>query len=167
MQSELTRLQQAVDHNRSIYNTFLGSQTSTQIRESVMNTELGASVVIVEAAARPIDPVEPDPMKIMILALVFGLTMGGSGLLLNEFSDSSFRSVEEVERELGLKVLGTVPRFEHETRWYEDKSRKRIVLWAATSVVIVAVALSGFYFYGQSMRNQMIDLKLSRTTSQQ
>jgi uncharacterized protein involved in exopolysaccharide biosynthesis len=164
MESELARLRQEVEHNRSVYNTFQSAQTTTQISEAAQDTELGASVFLVEAATRPLAPVRPDRMKILVLAFLFGAAIGASGLLLTEFTDSSFRSVDEIEKQLGLKVLGTVPRFE-KTKWFHDSARKRAVVWTATSLVFLGVALAGFYFYGKSAREQMIDLNLNESAT--
>lgn len=161
-ESELTRLRADVEADRALYNQFRSSKTSTQISEAVQSTDLGSSIVIIEKAARPFVPVRPNTMKILALAVLFGLTIGVGGLLFTEFSDTSYRTVEEVEKQLGLKVLGTIPRFEHDTRWYHDTSRKKVLVWAATTMVVIAVSLFGFYFYGKSSREQMIDVNITR-----
>ena len=61
-------------------------------------------------------------------------------------------------------MLGTIPRFE-KTKWFHDSARKRAVVWTATSVVFLGVALAGFYFYGKSAREQMIDLNLNEQST--
>ncbi|MDH3197920.1 MAG: hypothetical protein OEO21_06740 [Candidatus Krumholzibacteria bacterium] len=164
MNAELERLRQEVEQNRTLYNTFLSSRTSTQISEAVESTDLGASIVVVEAAGKPLFPVRPNKAKILVMAVVLGLMVGGSGLLITEFTDTSFRSVDEVERELGMKVLGTVPRFEKGGKFTAEGSRRRAAAWIVVSVVVIAGSLIGFYLYGKSSRAQMIDLDLGRTT---
>ncbi len=163
MDTELVRLRTEVENNRTVYNTFESARRNTQISEAAQNSSLGANIVLVEAASRPLKPVRPDKIKILILAFVFGAAVGGAGLLVTEFTDSSFRSVEEVERQLGLKVLGTVPRFD-KTRWFHDSSRKRVLVWTTTVVVLVGIAISAFYFYGKSMKEQMLDIDLSNAS---
>lgn len=162
METELARLRQEVATNRDVYDTFASAARTTQISRDAANTNLGATVLLVEKASKPLAPVRPDRVKILLLAFVLGITVGSAGLLLTEFTDSSFRSVEDVEKRLGLKVLGTVPRFD-KTRWTHDNARKRTVIWSVTAVVLLGVALSAFYFYGKSTREQLIDLDLSRT----
>lgn len=162
-ESELARLRADVEADRALYNQFRSSKTSTQISEAVQSTDLGASITVVEKAARPLKPVRPNKMKILALAVLFGLSLGAGGLLFTEFSDSSFRSVEEVEKQLGLKVLGTVPRFESDARWRQETSVKRTVVWATAFVVVVAVSLFAFYFYGKSSKEQMIDVNVTHT----
>lgn len=166
MDTELTRLKQEVEQNRALYNTFRSTQTSTQISEAAQSTELGAAVTLVEAASRPLEPVRPNKVKILALAFLLGSSIGGAGLLLTEFSDASFRSVEDVEKQLGLKVLGTVPRFE-KTRWFHDSARKRVVIWTVTCLVVTSAALAGFYFFGKSSREQWIELDLDSSAATQ
>ncbi len=166
METERARLRQEVEENRGLYNTFRSTQTSTQISEAAQTTELGAAVVLVESASKPLEPVRPNKVKILALAFILGCGIGGAGLLLTEFSDTSFRSVEDVEKLMGLKVLGTVPRFER-TRWYHDSARKRAMIWSMVCVVATGAALAGFYFYGKSMREQWIDLDLSNAAQAQ
>lgn len=166
LDAELARLRQEVESNRSLYNTFRSTQTNTQISEAAQSTDIGATVVLVESASKPLEPVRPNKVKILALAFVLGSAIGGAGLLLTEFSDASFRSVEDVEKHLGLKVLGTVPRFE-KTRWFHDSARKRAIIWTITIVTVTAAALGGFYFFGKSVREQMIDLDVSSPTTQE
>jgi uncharacterized protein involved in exopolysaccharide biosynthesis len=161
MDTELARLRQEVEHNRGVYNTFRSTQTSTQISEAAQSTDLGATVTLVESASKPLEPVRPDKVKILVLAFLLGSAIGGAGLLLTEFSDTSFRSVEDVEKQLGLKVLGTVPRFE-KTRWFHDSARKRTIIWTITCVVVTAAALLGFYLFGKSTRAELIDLDIKK-----
>lgn len=161
MDTELARLRQEVEHNRELYNTFRTTQTSTQISEAAQSTELGATVTLVEPASKPLEPVRPDKVKILVLAFLLGASIGGAGLLLTEFSDTSFRSLEDVEKQLGLKVLGTVPRFE-KTRWFHDSTRKRTIIWTATCVTVTAAALLGFYLFGRTTRQALIDFDLKK-----
>lgn len=166
METELARLRQEVEENRQVYNTFRGTQRSAQISEAAQSTEIGAGVTLVEGASKPLEPVRPNKVKILALAFFLGSAIGGAGLLLTEFSDASFRSVEDVEKQLGLKVLGTIPRFE-KTRWFHDSARKRAIIWTVVCVVATAAALSGFYFFGKSTREQLIELDLSKAAATQ
>ena len=164
MEAELARLKQEVEANRTLYNTFQSSRTSTQISEAVQGTELGETIRVVEAATRPLEPVRPNRIKILALALM-GLAIGAGALLLLEFSDSSFRSVEEVERELGLRVLGTIPRLEDTPRWTPEGARRRGVVWLLVALVLAGAAVAGFWFYGNGARSAMIEIDVSRASA--
>jgi uncharacterized protein involved in exopolysaccharide biosynthesis len=162
-ESELARLQTEVDSDRELYNRFKNSKTSTQISEAVQSTALGESVIVLEEARRPLAPVRPNKLKIIIMAVAFGLTLGVGGVLVTEVSDSSYRSVDEIENQLGLKVLGTVPRFESSKVWYDQSRFKRTFAWVTVSVLVVAVSLMGFYFYGKSSKENMINVNVTQT----
>ena len=164
METERARLRQEVESNRGLYQTFRATQNQTQISEAAQSTELGAGVALVEGASKPLEPVRPNKVKILALAFFLGSAIGGAGLLLTEFSDASFRSVEDVEKLLGLKVLGTLPRFE-KTRWFHDSARKRAVIWTTVCVVATGAALAGFYFFGKTTREQLIELDVSRAAA--
>ena len=103
-------------------------------------------------------------MKILVLSFLFGLTVGGAGLLVTEFTDLSFRSVEEVERTLGVRVLGTVPRVGN-TRWAHDSARRRNLIWVGVSVGVLLVSIGTFYYVGKSRREALIDLHVARPPS--
>lgn len=159
--TELQRLKDEVDRNRTLYNQFKETKNNANISvDAINNPTLGTTVLVVEAPARPVAPVRPDKIKILVLCFLFGATVGAAGLLLTEFTDSSYRRVDEVEKQLGLRVLGTIPRVGN-TRWVSESSRKRTVVWVTVCVTFVCVFISAFYFYGKSSRDHMIDLNPS------
>jgi len=64
---------------------------------------------VVDEAKPPIMPYKPKLMLNALLALVLGL-LGGIGLaFLRERLDDTFKQPEEVEKLLGLPVLGIIP----------------------------------------------------------
>jgi uncharacterized protein involved in exopolysaccharide biosynthesis len=162
-ESELSRLRTEVAADRDLYNQFKNSKTTTQISEAVQSTALGESVTILESARRPLAPVRPNKLKIIIMAVAFGLSLGVGGVLVTEMSDSSYRSVDDIEKQLGLKVLGTVPRFEGSKVWYDQHRFKRTFAWVTLSVLVVAVSLMGFYFYGKSSKENMINVNVTQS----
>ena len=162
-ETELSRLRGQVERDRELFNTFERAKVDAGIGREMSQTELAAKVFLVERANKPVAPVRPDKIKILVLCFLFGATVGAAGLLLTEFTDSSYRNVEEVERQLGLRVLGTIPRVGN-TRWVSESSRRRTVIWVAVCVTFVCVFISAFYFYGKSTREALIDLNPTIST---
>lgn len=68
---------------------------------------------VIEAARVPLEPIWPNRVKIGILGLVLGLAIGAGAVLLVELLDHSFKRIEDVENELGLPVLATIPKIEN------------------------------------------------------
>lgn len=64
---------------------------------------------IVSKATQPLSPVTPNFALNLILGLVLSLVISFSAALFLDYSDDSLNAPEDVERHLGLPVLGSVP----------------------------------------------------------
>jgi uncharacterized protein involved in exopolysaccharide biosynthesis len=83
-----------------------------RFRETGIATALEANNVRIVEEARPPDrPSRPRTRLIMTLSVVAGLALGGGVALLAESLDNRVRSPEDVERAVGLPILGIVPIF--------------------------------------------------------
>jgi uncharacterized protein involved in exopolysaccharide biosynthesis len=83
-----------------------------RFKETGIATALEANNVrVVELATPPGLPARPRTRLILMLSVVAGLALGGGVALLAESLDNRVRSPEDVERAVGLPVLGIVPVF--------------------------------------------------------
>jgi uncharacterized protein involved in exopolysaccharide biosynthesis len=83
-----------------------------RFKETGIATALEANNVrIVELATPPGLPARPRTRLILMLSVVAGLALGGGVALLAESLDNRVRSPEDVERAVGLPILGIVPVF--------------------------------------------------------
>ena len=69
------------------------------------------NVSIVDAAVVPNAPVEPRPLRNTAIAAAAGLLLAIGAAFLLEFLDDTIKTSEDVEKHLGLTVLGTIPVF--------------------------------------------------------
>ncbi len=109
---ELTRLRQEVESNRALYSAFLEQSAAGQITEALEAARAGGRFEIIEPPTRPMGPVAPDKVMILALSILGGLVVGLGLVLASEQSDTSFKSVEDVQATLGLPTLATVPNAE-------------------------------------------------------
>lgn len=72
------------------------------------NVQSGA-ITVLDRAVVPNNPIEPDVVQNMILALVLGIAMAGGLALVREIFVDQFRRAEDLEDRLGLPVLGITP----------------------------------------------------------
>lgn len=64
---------------------------------------------VVDVAQRPLHPVRPRRRLALLLGLAAGLLLGGLGAMALDTLDQSVRTHKDVERGLGLQMLGHIP----------------------------------------------------------
>jgi capsular polysaccharide biosynthesis protein len=89
----------------------IGDVFSARISE-ISPKASGVTVTVWEPATKPTNPVSPNFMFILPLALVLGIVLGVTLALLLEYWVSGWRSAEEVERAFGRPVIAVIPAFE-------------------------------------------------------
>ncbi len=163
---QLAKLEEEVKTNRELYQSFLMAKTSAQVSEAAQSTNLGMTIEILDKAIRPLAPVKPDKTNIILLALVFGATLGVVGIVVSEYSDTSFRTVEEIEKALNLKVLGAIPGVAANVGWNKARTRRQTIIWVSTVFIIVVSALVGFYVYGKVAARQAIQVDATQSAKE-
>jgi succinoglycan biosynthesis transport protein ExoP len=106
---ELTRLQNEVDRNRQLLESFKSQLTATDISQAVETTDLGLRIDIVDPAQYPLEPSWPDSRKILILSLLMGPILGVGFAFLSEVLDPTLRTLTDIQRVAPEPVLGTLP----------------------------------------------------------
>ena len=163
LEREFNRLSGEVETNRAIYQAFVESKASAQITEAVQNTNLGFHISIVEQADMPLGPVKPEPLKIVLVALLFGASCGIGSILVTEYMDDSFRSVEEVQRFLKIPVLGTVPKTISSFSWERKKRGKAILIWIVGLFLFVLIVTATLFIYEKSLRQAGMGVRISES----
>lgn len=104
-QLEYAILQRNVNTYQQLYNMLL-----SKIKEADVTSSMDVSNIrIVEKAKIPVSPIKPKKKLNFILSVVVGLMMGAGLAFLSEYMDRSIRSEEDVQKYLGLPVLGVIP----------------------------------------------------------
>jgi polysaccharide biosynthesis transport protein len=100
-------LQREKDSNDELVATVM-----KRMKETGLATGLDANNVrIVEAAVPPPNPARPKVFLVRILSVGLGLVLGIGFAFVAESLDNRIRSAEDVERALGVPVIGFVPVF--------------------------------------------------------
>ena len=115
---QLRILERDVNSNRQLYDMFL-----TRFKETNVSDDMQSTI------ARVVDPsvvsfIAHKPKKKLIvgIALVLGLFLSILLAFLYEYLDATFKSIEDVEKRLGMTVLGVLPLLKEVS---DDKSLKR------------------------------------------
>lgn len=118
---------------------------NTVVGQSTGSAESGAAFEILESGIEPEHPVLPIGAVLMAVSLLLGVGVGLAGPVVSEFTRSSFGSVKEVSRNLGVPVLGAVDMI-LTTR--DVRARHVQSVLSITTMILVLVAMgTALYIY--------------------
>jgi tyrosine-protein kinase Etk/Wzc len=103
---QFARLQRRTEVLTELHTMLQRRLKEAEIREAVEDP----SVRVVETALLPEQPVSPRPVRNVALAGFLGLMLGVGLAFVREYTDRRIHDEEDVDRALGLPVLGRVPR---------------------------------------------------------
>lgn len=87
------------------------NELSNEIQELAADIIEVKNVMVIDEANMPRLPVKPNKRMNVAVAGLLGLMLGVGFIVLLEFVDHTFKKPDEVERYLGLNVVGTIPKF--------------------------------------------------------
>lgn len=105
---EYRNLQVEIDTRRELLDELLRKQSDTGVADRLQGTR-NSNVIVVDRALVPGGPFRPSLPRNVALGLIIGLAIGAAGVVLIEIFDRTLRTPEDVERVLGLPVLGLIP----------------------------------------------------------
>jgi len=153
---QLTTLHEAALAARTNLDTFERSLQSAELSETIMATQLAGGVEVVDPAEKPTSPVKPNKERLVALALLLSL-VGGLGTVFGlEYLDKSFKNIEEIERWLGIHVVGTVPRVATGMPFGGMPVNHKRNWMLASSVVLLVTMLGGMALYERLLRKQHV-----------
>ncbi len=140
--ARIAELHDHVERARGLVQTIQGEITQHTMNLEASLSEIGMQIRIRQKPRYNYVPVEPDKMKLMALGAILSLGIGLGLVFLAIFMDRSFTSVEQIERTLGLTVIGTLPTIQDDH--FEMKKKTRILRWVVIILVVLALGAVGF-----------------------
>jgi polysaccharide biosynthesis transport protein len=101
----LEQLDREAQALRAIYQHFLVRLQETSVQQGIQQPDSR----VLSYAVRPDQPSEPVTSRIVALAAILGLILGGGAVVARESLRTGFRIGEEIESETGLTVIGQIP----------------------------------------------------------
>jgi capsular polysaccharide biosynthesis protein len=105
--AEQTKLADKVNSLESTLKLLQEKLTEAQIMKSINLGE--TTLLIVAPALEPTDPVKPNKKLNIAIAFVLGLMVAVALAFILEHLDNTLKEPEDVEKHLGLPVLGSIP----------------------------------------------------------
>lgn len=96
------------DTNRELFDGLLQRYKELNAASGISTSNLA----VIDDAEPPLSPSSPNLMRNIVLGLILGLLLAIAVVFLSFTIDDTIRVPEDVERKLGLSLLGVVPRSE-------------------------------------------------------
>lgn len=103
---QLARLERAVKVSENIYLLLLEKYQEARINEVM---ELG-DIRIIDNALVPDAPIKPNKKLNLAIGGILGLMVGVMLAFFGEYMDNTIKTTDDIERYLGLPVLGLIPK---------------------------------------------------------
>lgn len=131
---ELQSLQRDYANIRDIYNSLLDRKLEAELSVNMEKKQKGEQFRILDHAKMPEKPISPDVKKYFFLSVAAGIGLAAGIIFLLEFFDTSLRRDEQIEDELELTILATIPQLQA----HRTKTRKWIEITAFVGCTIYA-----------------------------
>jgi succinoglycan biosynthesis transport protein ExoP len=112
VEQQLASVQRDYDLERQQYSELSSKLRAASIAENVEKDKSGEQFTVLYPATMPAEPVKPVPWRVMLIAVVAGLCLGGAATLGREYLDRSVHDVRDLREEFQLPVLGEVARIQ-------------------------------------------------------
>jgi uncharacterized protein involved in exopolysaccharide biosynthesis len=111
-EAQYQNLQRDLESNQQLYDSVVKRLKETGVAGGLENS----NVRIIEDATAPRVPIRPRKMWNLGLSVVAGLVLAFGTAFAIEYIDTTVKTPDDVERYLGLAVIGVVPAFQGRRR---------------------------------------------------
>ena len=138
-EQELLSLRRDYQNIQGSYNSLLARKLEAEIAVNMERKQKGEQFRILDEAKLPQKPVKPDMKKLFMMAVFAGLAIGGGAIFLLEYFDNTLKQPGDIESELKLKVLCTVPEIiDKKKKAWRTIEHVCSSIFAAISLVLLA-----------------------------
>jgi len=139
-EQELMSLNRDYENIRETYNSLLSRKLEAELAVSMERKQKGEQFRILDPARTPIRPFKPDIKRILLMSVALGLGLGCGLAYLKEMMDTSYKTPEEMEKELQVPVLVTMP-IRYTQRELKRIKWKKVLAFASVAVGFILSAV--------------------------
>jgi len=140
--AQLADLQDNVIQASDLVHTMEQEIIQQNLNLEASQSEIGFQIKVRQKPTLPLSPIEPNKQKLMLMGFLLSLGIGIGLVVLALLLDRSFTSVQDIERTLGLTVIGTLPLIQDDI--FVRKRKLRILRWVTIVLGVLAIATVGF-----------------------
>jgi polysaccharide chain length determinant protein (PEP-CTERM system associated) len=139
-EQELMSLERDYDNIRETYNSLLSRKLESEIALSMERKQKGEQFRILDSAKVPMRPFKPNIQRVLLMSIALGFGIGCGLAYLRETTDTSFKTPEEVQKDLQLPVLVSMP-IRYTERERKSIKRKKILAFGSVAVGFILAAV--------------------------
>lgn len=110
VEQQLTSLQRDYDLEKKQYEELSARRDAAALSEDLERKQAGERFRVLSPATWPREPFRPNVLRILLMALVAGVFLGGLSAVGREFLDRSIYDAHTLQHEYDLPVLGEISR---------------------------------------------------------
>ena len=152
------RMQADINNLKFKYNELQQKAMEATLSLSLQTEQKGERFTLIEPARLPEKPYKPNRLAIVLIGIVLGVGSGVGLAALVEFSDTSFRNAEALERLTGFPVLVEIPRI----ITLQDRIRRSIRIGVILVVCIGLIVGGLFFFHFYVMDLNVLSVKIMK-----
>lgn len=141
-EQELIKLTRDSKVNEGIYEMLLQKLETANISQRLETAEKGTRFKVINSAKLPLDPIKPNKTLIAIMGLIIGSIIGFGAVVLGEYTDHSFRNLEDAEAFLRIQSFGSIAKIITETESIENKRSMKIKTILISIILIFLILIS-------------------------
>jgi capsular polysaccharide biosynthesis protein len=133
-EEQLLSLKRDYDNIRQAYESLLTRKGEADMAVSLQKKNKGEQFRVIDHAKLPEKPVSPNMMLVFMMVNAAGLGFGFGLIFLLDSLNTSFRRPEEIESDLGIRLLAIIPKI------YSPRDKAMARLNRAMTAASLAVA---------------------------
>jgi len=138
LEEEYRELVRDYEVMKTQYEQMRSQQATAELKAKAANTSAAESYILINPARVPEDPIEPDRVALMFLALVMAIAAGvGAAFLLN-VADTTVRGSSDIVAIAGVQPFAHVPTLRSAI---ETRKRRMTDFALAGAITVVAVVV--------------------------
>ena len=135
-EQELLGITRDYENLKALHNSMLTRKLEAEIAVSMERKQKGEQFQVIDSAKTPVLPIAPDARKIFLMTIALGLGLGCGLAYMLEYMDTSYKTPEELEQDLQIPILASLP-FRYTEK--EARANKRVQILAAVSIAAAFV----------------------------
>ena len=112
VEQQLTAVSRDYELEKQQYSHLSEKLNTASMAEQLARSRRGEQFTVLYPATLPTQPTKPIPWRVMLMAIMAGVCLGGAAAFAREYLDRSVHDVHDLKDEFDLPVLGEVGRIQ-------------------------------------------------------